>query len=227
MTDHYQTKEQSPDYGQCPKKYQAREFIRYAYHEAYGRSYLPDHKHYCALSGRCTEKDSDKPLKNSEPGQLINLGFIKPHQFYGIDIDKEIIDSNKIAFPKCNWYNGEFADILYSDAIPENFNPGIIHADYIWMPKKASNHFLWIMEYIDLYHEGEVMLMCNSVIENKNKKYGHEIFTPESFEATLRDNEPFARLYYKCGFKTIKHSYAYDGTGRGSKSRMCMYAIYR
>ena len=112
----------------CPRKAKARfDTIINTYRELF-HDKLPEEKQYWTLAGPCFDENG-KLGTCSEIHQLISSGLITESQYHGIDNGIEIIEKNRIAAPNSNFYHGDFISQLQI-ASRNNFNPGIIHADY-------------------------------------------------------------------------------------------------
>jgi len=92
---------------------------------------LPRTLQYWTMSSYCSGYDS-------EFNQLINSGLITEEQFHGVDIDPDVVNSNKKLGTKANFYNNDFYQAMVDARAEGNFNPGIINADTIYKGKKAA-----------------------------------------------------------------------------------------
>ena len=96
---------------------------------------IPDGKQYWTL---CNNQPDDP---GSEIVQLVNAGFLKKSQFFGIDYDLEkkgIIDHNKRCHPEANWFEGDWLDVIAENY--DNFNPAFVYLDATRTVLKNSCH---------------------------------------------------------------------------------------
>ena len=108
-----------PIYHKSPFKINARKENVDSYCRISGNNSIPTEREYWTL---CNWQPDDD---GSEIMQLKKLGFLKKKQFHGVDIDKEIIEQNKIWHPDANWHCGDWLEVIgYND-----FNPAMVYLD--------------------------------------------------------------------------------------------------
>ena len=76
--------------------------------------------------------------QGSELGQILKENLIEEEQFYGVDTKYEVIQLNKKAKPKANWFHEDFITQMKLSLANKNFNPAIINADLLNLDKLAS-----------------------------------------------------------------------------------------
>lgn len=201
------------------KKITARdETIIKIYRQLFG-SKLPKSKQYWTICGQCTDNEGNF-LNNCELDQLLKSGLIEPDQFHGVDNVKHIIDANKKAFPNTNWYNKDFL-IALNEYPDEQFNPGIVNADLIYMPKNACEILSKVL--FRCRNINNIVVIGNIVLEYQALKT-----RSSNMEEVIKflDNNLF---FDKCrsSWEMMDTYGEYDGTGRDSRSLMGSAIFYR
>lgn len=93
------------------------------YEELTGLDHLPSDRHYWTLA------NEQPDTEGSEINQLVDAGFLSKQQFYGVDLDQEIISLNKRTHPTAHWITGDWLNVISNT---ENFNPGLIYLDSVY-----------------------------------------------------------------------------------------------
>lgn len=114
-----------PEYYKKEPKIKAREQIILAYREITGLNSIPQDKGYWTL---CNKQPN---AEGAEIVQLVNCGFLKKNQFYGIDYDiknEGIIEFNQKEHPEAHWFKGEWLKVIENNY--HLFNPALVYFDY-------------------------------------------------------------------------------------------------
>lgn len=188
-----------------------------------GKRILPPGQ-YWTLCGQCTLEDGS-PASGSEIGQLTQLGFIKPEQFHGIDMDGKIIRNNRRAYPEAAWTQGEFLETISQQMVLPDFHPQVIHFDSMSMPQTlvpTVERLFHLMNHI----KGRLMIVVNAI-----EQYGTFLKDRESdvevLLTGLEQSEVFCGAWIERKWKMHPWCYEYDGTGVNSRTKMGSIAMYR
>jgi hypothetical protein len=126
-----------PKFYNCPKKIKARHQTIIAPYKTIFQNSLPQNKQYWTMcSNHSDEQGNFQP--HSELGQLLEESLITENQFYGVDIEPNIIQLNKLAKPNVNWINDDFLRAMQKAFKENNFNPGVVNADLISLKHRGS-----------------------------------------------------------------------------------------
>lgn len=196
----------------CPKKTTARqETIINQYREHYGYS-LPVDAQYWSMSGQCSDS-SGTPRIGCELDQIVSGGLITESQFHGVEIQKDICDLNKIAYPNSNWYNDDFLNAMKSSV---NFNPGIVNADLIQTPETGSLYISKCMDFLSQFNN-DIMFIANFIIQMRHYDLKDGNYVIESL-----NKQPLFVHSMSYGSWTFDNQfYKYNGTG-SEKSKTSM-----
>jgi len=152
----------------CPKKIKSRiETIVVPYRHIYKRLCLPEGRQYWTI---CGAHFDEQGKLDGEYGQLIKDGLISPHQFYGVDKEKSIIDKNREYYPSVKWLNGDFLEMMEEALIAGDFRPAIINFDNIRQKKFGAKELMQIMKMIDDQWYGDLLLSVNFVLNSPYRK---------------------------------------------------------
>ena len=198
----------------CPKKQQSRlDTIIEQYHSHFGKS-LPDEKQYWTMCGQCSTPKGE-PLSGCEPVQMIESGLIKPEQFRGVEINPEIHHLNVRAFSDLQFINSDFYRAI-SDANKDDFNPGVVNADFPASPDGAVTYIAKLMALLTAKASG-FLLVVNLILRMRyyTRKDGNYLID-------LLNKYPQFRYAWNSGFwKMSDHYYEYNGAGEtGSRIYM-------
>jgi len=133
------------------------------YETAFGVKSIPEGKQYWSMCG--AHFNDDGPLKG-EFGQLLEYGLIHKDQYFGVDIEEEIIEKNQELYPDTNWINNDFLESMMESKRKGEFNPSLINYDGIMQPEFGSQYFRNILSFIDYNVSNELLLIASFVLEN-------------------------------------------------------------
>ncbi len=154
-------------YGQCPKKAESRnQTIIQTYKDKYGANSIPTQAQYWTMCGRCSYSENQLEI-GCEPYQILQSGLIEPTQFHGVEIDKDIYSWNSKVNNGMNWHYGDFYTTMIEYSNENTFNPAIVNADLIHMPKHAAPYISKIMMFLSTVGIEKTMLICNIVAEHR------------------------------------------------------------
>lgn len=196
----------------CPKKTTARqETIINQYREHYGYS-LPIDAQYWSMAGQCATSDGS-PLIGCELDQVVSSGLITETQFYGVEIEKDIYDLNRQAYPNSNWYNDDFLNAMICNS---NFNPGIVNADLIQTPETGSLYIAKCMDFLSQFIN-DIMFVANFIIQMRHYDLKDGNYVIES----LNKQPLFVHAMTHGSWVFDNKFYKYNGTG-SEKSKIAM-----
>jgi hypothetical protein len=208
----------------CPKKLAARqETIIDEYRRLFNRKSIPSSKQYWTMSGQCTDKNGTY-LEGCELYQIVQEGLITPDQFYGVEINPEIVEDNKKAFPNTNWICSDFLEAMLVAKGEGNFNPAIVNADMVNLPLNVSYYLTDMMSLLSGC-SGNIMLVVNMILE-----YGSIKSRSRSVEAIIEELNKipsFSNIMRRGGWKFDQKAYIYGGTGQESRSTMETVVFYK
>jgi len=171
---------------------------------------LPPEKQYWAMSGKCANEGS--LISGCEYDQMVNLNFVKPQQFFSADKDALIIEHNK-CLPG-TWLNLDFLRAMKQSASAGTFNPGVVHADFIRMPRADAKTFADIISFITGMNIDNVIVVGNFVL----KTYHHSKQDGNALIDELSKYKLFTDVIGQWQFD--QQCYEYNGTGKRSTSVM-------
>ena len=206
-----------------PKKRLARqETIIDQYRKRFHQT-IPPNKQYWTMCGQCVDKDG-RFQEGCELSQMLKDGFIQPAQFHGVEIDSNIAEANRRAFPEANWYTDDFYRAMQKAKIANMFSPAIVNADFINMPDRACGYLADIMGFLSSCVD-EVMIVANFVLLHQ-RFTRHERDMEFVIEKLNKDGS--FQLALKTGnWRFDQKYYRYAGTGRKSRTIMGTVVFYK
>jgi hypothetical protein len=188
-----------------PNKKQARSAtIMDRYAEYFAPSLLPG-KQYYTMCGRCADENG-KLRVGCELDQLLKAGFLKPQQFYGIEIDPEIHSLNSGCHKKANWICGDFYFGMLRN-LP-SFNPGVVNIDTLQMPCTGIDNFATILSLLT-ENVDNVLVVVNFVMVNPHNPLITS--SPERIVELLQENHNYQYAINKGNWIMHPSSYNYLG----------------
>lgn len=112
-----------PSYHDSKGKAVARHQIMGVYTKETGRSFID--KTYCYLA-LCAEQPD---VPGAEINQMVASGFLMKNQYFGVDLDENVIEANKRHHPGGNWFAGHWVDVIRSIYI--HISPALVHYDSV------------------------------------------------------------------------------------------------
>lgn len=207
-------------YGACPKKLEARfQTIIKSYRDHYKIQSIPKNTQYWSICGRCSY-EMGKMEENCEPDQLIKSKLIQPNQFYGIEINPDIYQFNMASNNKIHWFLGDFYDQMVEYSNHNNFNPSIVNADMLLMPKYGAEYFSRIMHFLTTSTK-KVMLVGNFIAEHRHFRFGIK-----DIVSGLQKESCFQFSMYNGDWKFNSEYYWYNGTGK-TTTKMLTLIIHK
>lgn len=173
---------------------------------------LPPNKQYWTMCSKCgTNGNLDQ---GSEFDQLIQSGLITPQQFFGVEKDSKI-HNNNIGLPG-NWINDDFYWAMRSAAANNDFSPGIVNVDTMFLPKIGARFFTDIFTLLSELNINNIILICNFVLRSA---YHRDLKTGEDILEELNKHKLF--LKYLSYWDTFNQIYMeYDGADNKSTAVM-------
>ena len=202
----------------CPKKLEARnETIIDMYKKLTLRSSIPENHQYWTISGRCAI--AGKLLAGSELDQLIKTNFIVPDQFYGVEIDQDIFESNA-TLQGPTWIFGDFYQKIQEAIGLNQFLPAIINYDSTHYPQIGTEILAKLLKSVGEFCKEkkveDVLVLGNFVVQGNrrtritNSEIIQEFLRYKAAQVIVETN--FWKLYDQC--------YIYRGTGTESRTSM-------
>jgi len=201
----------------CSKKLEARfaTIIR-PWMERFGKP-LPKDKQYWTMCGKCFKDDGSR-LEHCEIGQLLEHGLIMPSQFHGVDIDREVIEGNKKAWPNVDWTVGDFRSTMLAR---RDFSPGIVNCDTTFRPRRAAQMIGDVMYDLDVVSSGELMLVANVVLSIMGIMKGDAI-------RRLSKDGNFMSSWTSGRWEAYKEAvFEYKGSGTSNSTVMGSVVLFR
>jgi hypothetical protein len=200
-----------PEWGGCPKKFEYRRVnIIEPAKKIFGPS-LPKQKQYWTMSGKCANNDILVP--GCEFDQTLQSGLIESDQFFGVEINQETHNHNK-NLPG-NWINSDFLRAMKNTHSLDKFNPAIIHADLVCMPKAGAQTLANIIVFLSEINISPLLVVGNFILRTariRGKKSGDTLIDE------LSRYKSFTNVLNKWNWS--EELYEYDGTGNRSTTTM-------
>jgi len=195
-------------YGACPKKLEARhQTIIKTYQEHYNTKSIPNDSQYWSICGRCSY-EMNKLEINCEPDQLIKAELIQPNQFFGVEICPEIYGFNS-SNKGMNWFLGDFYEQMVEYSNDNYFNPAIVNADMLLMPKFGVEYFSRIMHFLTSIDSQNIMLIGNFIMKSR-----HQVAKQEDILRGLEKEAMFQDSMSEGKWSIHNQFYMYNGTGK-------------
>lgn len=174
---------------------------------------IPEDKQYWSMCGAHFDKNRLPIL--GELGHLLENELIEKHQFFGVDRESSIIESNRKLFPEVNWIHGDFKDTMESYLLDGRFNPAIINYDGVMQPRFGVRYLKKIMKLLDCNFTDEVLLVSNFVLMNPYSRSDSLRFT---IHYTL--NELSSVYWIPDHWRILSKAYVYSGVSRRDNAQM-------
>jgi len=148
-----------------------------------------------------------------ELGNLVKSKLILPEQFYGVDKEEKIINTNRKLYPNINWINNDFLKAISKQIIKKQFNPAIINYDGVMQPKYGVDYLKKLFITINNNVSDQLLLISNFVLTNPYTKSKKLTFNINDIIKELMDIYwiPDYWYIYPQGFK-YKHNQTQMGT---------------
>jgi len=143
-----------------------------------------------------------------EVDQILAAGFIRPEQFHGVEIVRDIYSANVQAWPGVAWHHGDLYQTMQRH---HDFNPSLVNADLLQSVDTAADYIARILLLLTPF---KATLIANFVMEHRGYRT-----TPDHVIEQLASCQ---QLRY-----ALAHGYAFDGqcylyAGTGHRSRTVM-----
>lgn len=96
-----------------------------------------------------------------EVDQLLKTGFIRPEQFHGVEINRDIHDANVAAWPKLAWHHGDFFEVMRQY---DGFEPSLVNADLLQTVDTAADYIARILHLLEPF---DTVLIANFIMEHR------------------------------------------------------------
>jgi hypothetical protein len=148
---------------------------------------------YWSMAGLC-----DGP--GCEVVQVLRAGIIGPEQFHGVEIQRDIYDANRAAWPHLHWHCGDFLQVMRDCG---DFHPGLVNADTMNMIDTAANRVARLL-YLLVPHP-QATLVVNLVMEHR----GHCTTADEVIDQLME--QPLFQYAVNRGWSHDGRCYHYPG----------------
>jgi len=210
-----------PLFYSCPKKHEARfQTIIKQYRDNFGQA-LPLEKQYWTMCGPHTN-ELGIFAQGSELDQVVRAKLISEDQFYGVDIQQEIIEKNRLAKPDVKWFHSDFLSKMKEYHHAGKFNPAIVNADLLHMKKIGTREASRILSFLTDCGQKDILFICNVMLTNP---YSRKRLTPEEVEdrgnsviEEFKKCTAFRHAWNSGSWKFFHSYYVYNGTGKRSKT---------
>ena len=207
----------TPDYSSGNKLEARFETIIKTYKHLFGKDSLCPTRQYYTM---CAEHiGPDGIIKGSELEHLTRLNFLKPEQFYGIDLKEDVIQKAQSYIPEANWIHGEFTNVLADKRALGDFNPAIINCDTIYMAKRAG--FLVGHTLRNVMLCSNVMVVANIIKNQRSKNQDKQ----EVMNDLCRDLTFLDMIHNE--FQVLDECYIYGGSNSRAKTEMITLIFYK
>jgi len=212
----------------CKRKTTARTKTIIDIYRKYFDDSIPNDRQYWTMCA--SQVKNNKLQENSELGQMLHSKLINANQFYGVDIDKDVIVKNRKIIPEATWINNDFKTAMQQYQIKSNFNPAIINADFICMGTRAVPRSSEILSFVADIDVNNILMIANIMVTNP---YEHKFYTEEDiFESSDKIFEQYKKnksfLYaVSQGWKIHEDYYVYPGSGKNVGTFMTSYMFYK
>ena len=196
-----------PIYYKLRPKLQAREQIVLKWRELTGLYSIPPDQQYWTL---CNLQPN---VAGSEIVELEKLDLLTKSQFYGVDYDFNIIETNKVSHPEAHWFNGDLLDVI--DDNYNTFRPALIYYDSIRTVITISSR-IYLAQLLDMCVHPGIVVAANLMLSN-----GHSgaRYNPHKFMEELAVNV--------CDFQKKWEVYSEYYNYKSSRTDMGTYILYR
>jgi hypothetical protein len=150
-----------------------------------------------------------------EVDQILKAGFIRPEQFHGVEINRDIYDANLAAYPTLAWHCGDFFQVMRQH---EGFSPSLVNADLLQTVDTAADY---IARILGLLVPFDAVLIANFVMEHRGYRS-----TPDYVLKRLAQCQQF-RHAMNNGWSHQDRCYLYPGTGNRSRTIMGSFVFKR
>jgi len=156
---------------------------------------------YWSMAGLSTTPDC-------EVDQLLKANFIRPEQFHGVEINRDIHDANVAAWPNLAWHYGDFFDVMHQY---EGFNPSLVNADLLQTVDTGADYIARILHLLESFN---ATLIANFIMEHRGYRCN-----PDHVLRRLHQCQQFRHAMTN-GWSYDGRCYLYAGTGNRSHTIM-------
>lgn len=156
---------------------------------------------YWSMAGLCT-------TPGCEVDQLLKAGFIRPQQFHGVEINRDIHDANVAVWPSLAWHHGDFFQVMRQY---DCFKPSLVNADLLQTVDTAADYIARIVHLLEPF---DAVLIANFIMEHRGYRCD-----PDHVLRRLSQCQQF-RHAMRSGWRYDTRCYLYDGTGHRSRTVM-------
>lgn len=148
---------------------------------------LPENLQWWSMCGQCADEKGD--WRGSEPHQLVASGFIEPRQFWGVELNADILAHNKENVHNSYWRCGDVNEVMRVASVKKTksgrsaWRPGVINLDTTMMPAAAGNMLARTMLHVSETVTHEVLVILNMVVRHR-----HQVGTTADLIEALTSN---------------------------------------
>jgi hypothetical protein len=219
-----------PKFYACHKKIKAREeTIANIYRQYFGDKTPLNSQYWTMCASQVNEQGEFQ--KGSEMGQMLSYGLIQPNQFYGVDINEEVIKRNQKHISNANWFCNDFITQMKRQDTKDQFNPCIVNADLLNMRKKAALKAGVILSFLTDVSSNNILLVCNFMLNNSHncrnptKEEIEKEF--DQFIPTLKKTNSFQYAWQSKKWQMHSEGYIYNGSGSKSNTYLASFLFIK
>ena len=157
------------------------------YREVYGNRCIPKNKQYWTLAAQNFDEQG-KIISGRELDQVIKTGLISsPKQFYGVDLNKNIQNLNRVGEPEANWITDDIYQAMVTQKKAGYFNPAILHLDFTKTPLTEAKSLARILYILTSWNINDLMVVANFSLNLRYKDIinGNDIMARLNKEPTF------------------------------------------
>jgi hypothetical protein len=212
-----------PSFCSCHKKETARQRTIIDIYRQYFHHKLPKDKQYWTM---CASQVNSQGIfqSGSELGQMLSNKLVTEEQFFGCDINSEVIRLNQIAIPKANWFCHDFLEQM---KMHKDFRPAVVDADLLNLKSQASYKISEVLSFLTDCDLKEVLVVCNIMLNNPHNKSSKSIEflskEADSFIPLLEANQSFCYAWRSGKWQLHPEMYLYNGSGAKAKTFLASF----
>ena len=147
-------------------------------------------------------------------------GLFVLDQFYGVDMEEDVIRNNQGKYPDAHWFQDEFTCVL-EKANP--FNPGLVNFDMVCMVDAACLSMAQALHVLVERDVKNVLLAANFMLNNPREN--SQTCRSPFYRSSCQGNS--IRRALKRGWRVHNETYLYDGADKRSNSFMQTVYFFR
>jgi hypothetical protein len=216
-------------HGKPSKKVLARRWMFDLYREASGNIRLPRHLQYWTLAGQMVyEMDPRRLQPMCEAWQAVEEGLIHPTQYVGVEQRARFHAANiqQQDLPLALEY-GRIDEVMFDYVDRREFRPGIINLDSTHGPDRAVALLAGVNRVLRHCEADDQPLVLFLNIQLGNIWSGIHHDRDHQVVKAIQGSLEVSSMLLREGWKLLRETGQYDGTGSLSRSAMRIYCFTR